>query len=1037
MKYMIAICICAIITLLSTIQTQASNPWENPTILEQNREPMRACAHQYPDTKAALTFDREQSIQLSLNGPWKFKWARTYEECPRAFYQTSVDVSGWNTIEVPSNWQMKGYGKPLYARTGYNDFDQTKFPVVDTPYGRPVGSYRRTFIVDPAWDGHQVFVHFDGVEAAFQLWVNGTYVGYSQDSKLPAEFNLTPYLQSGENTMALRVFRFCDGSWLEDTDGWNMSGIYRDVWLYATPHVAIRDFFARADLDAQYRDATFEVEVKVKNYSDTVSSVRRLTATIAGKEMRQTIPELQPGAEEAVTLSTTITNPDKWSAELPALHPLLLTLADNEKTTQVTGTEFGFRKLEIKGNVCLLNGQPYIQKGVNRVEHDPVNGHYISPERLRDELRLLKEGNVNAVRTAHFPSQSEFYVLCNRYGIYVQNEANMESDHKETHTAAWRPVHQERMARMIERDKNHPCVIAWSVGNEADPHANMAAMHDIAKKMDPTRPTAYHYQQDPAPYDIIAGGTLKGGKGRYFNHNAWVELGEKGLSKPYIRTEGLHISGNALGNLKETVEVMERSPHIGGLYIWDWVDQGVQTQTESGVAYIGYGGDFGEVTHGYTGCLDGIMLAELTNRGKLTELAYCYQNAGAEWSDTSKTSVRLHNHNFFVSLDHYVGRWELLQNGTPVKRGRFTPPTIVPRKSGDWPLPFSTSSLTADDEWLLNLYLETAEATPWAAKGYPVVREQLEIRPYPFPSPGGRRNEGVSSEKQETVTTFNGQNFSVALEHKTGLLSHYTAHGMVLFEHGPKLNFWRAPTCNDAGSRVKLNPNKYEGLWRLKGGLDQMEHRLLSLEVDDSTITARHDISGSTNGGFRTKTVTTIQEDGTLQFAYDIEPYGKRKFMHMASLPKIGTQCILPEGLEQMNWYGRGPHHNYSDRCGGSLIGIYNQTVDEQYVNYPWPQEYGNRSAIRWVKMLDSQGVGLAVKGIQPLEVSARHFSDRNLTEAKHTYDLKRTDEIHFNIDLVQCGVGNDSCGGNPPLEPYRVKVEPVTFAFSISPTGR
>jgi len=1022
---------------LGALHTSASNLWEDPAVLQQNREPMRAYAHQYADAEAALTFGREQSIQQSLNGPWKFSWARTYEECPSDFYKTNVDVSGWDTIEVPSNWQMKGYGQPLYARTGYNDFDRAKFPVVDTPYGRPVGSYRRSFTIDPTWRGKQVFVHFDGIESAFQLWVNGEYVGYSQDSKLPAEFNLTSYLESGVNVMALRVFRFCDGSWLEDTDGWNMSGIYRDVWLYATPTVAIRDFFARVDLDAQYRDAAFELDVSVRNYGSTPSTPRQLAATIADQELKHIIPPLKAGEEQTVTLKAAITNPEKWTAESPSLYPLLLMLAENGKHTQVTGTEFGFRELEIKGTSCLLNGQPFIQKGVNRVEHDPVHGHYITPERLHEELRLLKEGNVNAVRTAHFPSQSEFYVLCNRYGIYVQDEANMESDHEGTHTAAWRPVHEERMARMIERDKNHPCVIAWSVGNEADPHDNMAAMHDIAKKMDPTRPTAYHYQQEPAPYDIIAGGNLKGGKGRYYSHRAWIELGDKGLSKPYIRTEGLHISGNALGNLKETVEVMEASPHIGGLYIWDWVDQGVQTQTESGVDYIGYGGDFGEVTHGYTGCLDGIMLAELTNRGKLTELAYCYQNANAEWVDSAKKAIRFHNRNFFVSLDQFSGRWELVKNGTMVKTGTFTPPAIAPRQSGDWPLPFSTDHLGAGDEWLLNLYLETAEATAWAAKGYPVAREQLEIHPYTFPTLKQAGSSKIKVATSGKTTTFTGAGFSVELDRQTGLLANYAADGTTLFKRGPKLNFWRAPTCNDAGSRAKLNPNKYEGLWRLKGGLDKMTHKLLELKVDGSTITTRHDISGSENGGFKTETVTTILQDGTLQFSYRIEPYGNRKFMNMASLPKIGTQCILPEGFERMRWYGRGPHHSYSDRCQGSLLGIYSQTVDEQYVNYPWPQEYGNRSAIRSVSMADEQGAGIVANGQQPLEVSARHYTDKNLTDAKHTYDLVRTDEIYFNIDLVQCGVGNDSCGGNPPLEPYRVKVEPVSFAFSIHPATR
>jgi len=1027
----------ATLTLALVCSAVATPPWEDPSILQQNREPMRAYAHQYPDREAAESCEFANSDFLSLNGRWKFKWTRTPEGSPQGFEADAFDVSSWAEIEVPSNWQMKGYGKPLYARTGYNDFDPDAFPKVVTPYGNATGAYRRGFTLKECWREKQVFVHFDGVESAFQLWVNGRFVGYSQDSKLPAEFNLTPYLRDGTNTMALRVFRFCDGSWLEDTDGFNMSGVFRDVWLCATPEVAIRDFFARADLDADYRDADFQVEVTVRNYGAARSEPRTLLCEIAGKSMRAEVPAIASGEEATINLSTHIASPAKWSAEDPNLYPLVLTLSSDAGPTQITATEFGFRKLEIKGNVCLLDGRPFIQKGVNRVEHDPVHGHFISRERLERELKLMKQGNVNAVRTAHFPSQSEFYVLCNRYGIYVLDEANLESSREETHRRDWRPVHVERMSRMVIRDRNHPCVIAWSVGNEADAHDNMVAMHDAAKALDPTRPTSYHYQQEPAPYDIIAGGTLRGGKGRYFDHAAWVALGEEGLAKPYVRTEGLHTSGNGMGNLWETVEVMERHPHIGGLYIWDWVDQGVMTKTEDGVPYIGYGGDFGEVTHGHTGCLDGIMLPDLSNRGKLAELAYAYQGVGFAWAGESGADIAVENRNFFVDLDRFDLRWELLQDGRVVRDGSVAFPSISLRQSATIPSPAGTRPFDPGSEWALNLYVVTREATPWAKKGHALAREQLAITAPVFKARNIDADSPPETEEEDRALVFSGEGFSVRLNRRTGLLEDYQVGGRQLLQRGPKLNFWRAPTCNDAGSRAKLNQNKYEGIWRLRGGLHEMKHKLLSLDVDGGTITACHEISGSPNGGFKTTTVTTVSADGTLDFHYDIKPYGRRSFANMPSLPKIGAQCILPEGMETMTWFGRGPNHNYSDRRRGSLPGIYTKTVDEQYVDYPYPQEFGNRGGIRWVTMTDASGHGFRVSGNKLLATSARHFSDGNLTDAVHTCDLQRTPEVHFNIDLAQCGVGNDSCGRNPPLADYLVKVEDTEFSFRIEATRR
>lgn len=1012
----------------------AVEPWETQTVLEINREPMRAYAHEYASVVAARTCERTNAIVQSLNGDWKFKWTKTPAESPKDFFLDDFDVSGWDTIAVPSNWQMKGFGNPIYVNAGYSDFDDAAFPKVVTPYGDPTGAYRRSFTLDPAWKGQQVFVHFDGVESAFQLWVNGQFVGYSQDSKLPSEFNLTPYLKPGENTMALRVFRWSDGSWLEDQDGFNMSGIYRDVWLYPTPTVAIRDFFAKDDLDKNYRAADFSVDVTMHNYGGEPSASQRVQAAIDGKTLEANIPSLAAGEERTVTLNQRFSNPKKWTAETPNLYPLVLTLSQDGKTTQITATEFGFRKLEIRGNVFLLNGKPFIEKGVNRVEHDPVNGHYITRARMEKELRLMKQNNINAVRTSHFPSCSEFYVLCNRYGICVMDEADMESTgHAIVSDPAWKPAHEERMARMIERDKNHPCVIVWSVGNECGPGPNMAAMHDVARKLDPSRPTAYHSQDQPAPYDIMAGGTVKGGHGRYYDLKTWRALGEADLGKPYVRTEGEHGMGNAMGDLQEVVDILEEYPSLGGFYIWDWVDQGLLTKTASGVPYIGYGGDFHEVKNSYNFCLNGIMLADLTKTGKLAEVGYCYQNAAFDWADADKTKVRLKNKNYYASFDALDGRWELLRDGKVAKRGTFAVPPIAPQSTVVFNSPVDAAAPAPSSEWLLNVHLDTKNDSLWAGRGYPVASEQLAITAPVFPAPGEVSPAKVGVEEKDNATIFSGKDFSVLLNHATGLFDRYEFGGKLLFKRGPALNVWRAPTDNDAGNRRKRSKNKYATMW-WNAGLDQLDAKVVSLKIDGDVARIHRKLTCK-GGGFDVETVATVAGDGTIDFQYVVKPFGKA-VLKLPSLPKIGTQWVLPKGLETMTWYGKGPFHNYEDRNRGSRIGIYAKTVDEMYVNYPYPQEYGNMTQTRWVSMTDGNGYGLRVSGCQPLEVSARHYTDANLTAATHTYELKKTPEVYWNVDYRQCGLGNASCGNVPPSPPYRIKPAPVSFGFRMEPVA-
>ncbi|AQQ09781.1 Evolved beta-galactosidase subunit alpha [Sedimentisphaera cyanobacteriorum] len=1015
--------------------------WENPQITQINRAPARAFSYQYKDIQSAASLDSRKALKKSLNGTWKFKWSKLPEQSPKQFYTQGYDVSGWDDIEVPSNWQMKGWGNPIYRNAGYLSFDSEAFPAVETPYGSPTACYKRTFTVPQSWQGQQVFVHFDGVESAFQLWINGEFAGYSQDSKLPAEFNLTEYLNDGENTIALRVFRWCDGSWLEDQDGFNLSGIYRDVWLFCMPKTAVWDYFASAELDKNYENADFSIEAEVSNFSDESAKGLVFECRIAGKTLREEVPIISARDSRKVVLAAPIENPKKWTAEEPNLYPLTIALKKNGNTIQSTSTEFGFRELEIRGEVFLINGRPVKLKGVNRVEHDPVKGHYITEERLRNELSLMKKYNINCVRTAHFPFNSEFYRLCNRYGLYVIDEANLESTgHGIVTNPVWKPAHVKRMRRMIKRDRNHPCVINWSVGNEAHNGPNMAAMHYTAKQMDSTRHTSYHYNIQPKVYDIIAGGNHKGGKGRYYDNKTFRKIGEADFGKPYIRTEGAHGMGNAIGGLLETVQIMEEYPGIAGFCIWDWADQAILTQTEGGQEYYGFGGDFGEVEHSANFCLNGIVLADLSVTGKLTEVGYCYQNAEIQWADESRTSIKIKNKNFFTDLSSFDGSWELLKDGRQHKSGKFKLPSIKPQQTGEIKSPVNPENLSRNAEWLLNIYIDLPEDKIWAESGWHTAKEQLSITGFKPAIEKPAQTGGWKIAEDGSEKVFKCRRAEITLNSK-GIFEDYRVNGKLILKQGPKEDLWRAPTDNDGGYakffKAWKSSKKYSGLWQ-KAGLDSIEWSLNSIETvrTENALKAAVNREGKCKGGkIHSKITALLLPGGAIDFRFDITTSGGY-ISKLPSLPKVGTECIAAEGFEIFTWYGRGPQHNYADRNNGTLARVYSGTVDEQFVSFPAPQENGNKTDVRWVSLSDQSGFGVKALGRQLLETSAAHYSDMNISKAYHTYDLKREPEVFWDIDFRQCGLGNASCGNFPALPQYRVKPGQYSFGYILEPMG-
>ena len=651
-------CLFALFLLPITIAFGADRDWENVDVTSFNKEPPHATLMPFASIEQASLKKQDSPYFHSLNGEWKFNWVKLPGERPVDFFKTTYDDTGWADIDVPSNWQMKGFGLPIYTNAPYPFVDEGRptYPTVSgSSNGNPVGSYRRSFKLPENWGVRQVFIHFDGVSSAFYIWVNGEKVGYSQGSRTPAEFNLTPYLVPGENQLAVQVYRWSDGSYLEDQDGWRMSGIYRDVYLYSTPPLHMRDFFITTQLDEHYRDAVLNAEVALRNYSDQFhpqGSLEMVLENAAGEaigRVSRNTDTIDADTEKTVNLSMPVINPLKWSHEHPSLYSVYLQLKDGQGVvTEVLTSEFGFRQLEIVGSELLLNGKPVMFKGVNRVEHDPRTGKYVSPEVALKDVLLMKRHNINSVRTAHYPHDPYFYELADRYGLLILDEANVEShgmgyrDYTLAKDPAWEAQHVERARNMVERDKNHPSVVMWSHGNETGNGANIAAMDDYCHQRDPTRPTHYHFMDEPRSSDILGGGTPGFEHKRYMSLEQLVAMATyKGDDRPVVHNEYAHAMGNAIGNLAEYVEIYEKYPKLIGGHIWDWVDQGlvmrrVDYQQYAVVApdgslddtdiFMGYGGVLGDKPNSGNFCMNGIVFADRSLNGKIQEVKKAYQD---------------------------------------------------------------------------------------------------------------------------------------------------------------------------------------------------------------------------------------------------------------------------------------------------------------------------------------------------------------------------------------------------------------------------
>ena len=1037
------------------VQSQV-NDWENQYITRVNTEAPAAPLVSYESEEGALQGDPEQSVyHLSLNGSWKFHWAAIPEERAMGFHSQDVDMSLWDDIKVPSNWQMEGYGRPIYTNINY-PFEK-KPPFIDGENGNGVGSYFREFTLPGSWSGREVFLRFDGVESAFYVWVNGHQVGYAQDSRTIASFNVSRYLKPGANKLAVQEFRWSDGSYLEDQDFWRLSGIYRNIYLVARPSVYLEDCFATTAFDKDYTHAHLDVELRLRNASSkrfkqgaievALIDPSGQPVTFGGEPVRKT-PSLEEGNSVEIRIPLKVAEPLHWTAETPNLYTILITLrgSRNEELDQVS-VKTGFRQIEIRGREIFLNNQPIIIKGVNRHEHNPVTGHYITREQMEKEIILLKQLNINTVRNSHYPASPYFYDLCDQYGIYVIDEANVESHGMRYGEASlakdpsWEKAHVERMVTMVEQNKNHPSIIMWSLGNEAGNGVNMVAMEQASKMIDPTRPTHYHFSTEPIVGDIWGGGVYKNGRkqGPYRYHSVadLIEIAHMDLDRPFITNEYAHAMGNACGNLKEYVEVFQRYPGISGGCIWDWVDQGILQETEDGISYYAYGGDFGDTPNDLNFCLNGILFSDLSLSPKAFEVKQCYQNVEFQWANSTRDTLEVINRYDFTNLSRFQMQWELLRNGKTVEAGTFPSLETEPHKHGLLSLPKEvTNTLNSrDSEFLLNLYVRLDQEENWAATGYIVATDQLSLSPWRK----ANREPGVTYKLEHTekehLLRFRSEKVALEFDKKEGAITSLTVNGRELFEQGPVLNIWRAPTDNDGC---------YTNLWRHESGRASHEwfkagfHQAF-LEVDSVWIENETEnlLTFKVRGALRTtanrllartKQIYSVRGDGVIQLKTCFEPVEE----NLPVLPRLGYEIRLRSDFDQMSWYGRGPHENYIDRNSSALLGIYGGSVSDQFVSYPVPQENGNKTGVRWVKITDDKSVGMKVSSPRPFETSARHYSQSNLTEAAHTYELEKKEQVFWYIDYQQNGLGGNSCGPRP-MDKYLLKPQPVEFEFTLS----
>ncbi|MCB5906348.1 glycoside hydrolase family 2 TIM barrel-domain containing protein [Streptomyces pinistramenti] len=1020
----------------------AGGEWNaQPQVFQVNREAARARLIPYRDADAALAgVAAESPYYRSLNGSWRFHWSKNPDERPAGFHEPGYDDSGWDLIPVPSNWEIQGYPEPIYLNikypwTGY----ETPVPP-HVPEGfNPVGSYRRAFTVPGDWHGRRTLLSFQGVKSAFFVWVNGERIGYSEDSYTPAEFDITDALKPGRNTLAVEVYRWSDGSWLEDQDMIDLSGIFRDVHLYAIPPVHVQDLEIRTTLDDALRDAELTVTTTVRNRGAAAAGAHRLTATLHDADGTEVLPKpltadvgFGDGKDVTVAPHTTVKAPRLWSAEDPHLYTLVVTLADAAgRAVDVQRTRLGFRSIAHGPGTFTVNGQPIVLRGVNRHESDPDHGQAVTAERMRQDIRIMKQHNINAVRTSHYPNHPYWLDLCDEYGLYVVGEANLESHGvREVLPAGlpeWTDACLDRMRSLVERDKNHPSVVVWSLGNEAGQGANFRKMADWTHGRDPSRPVHYEGMNDVADLHSEM----------YTAPDGVEKYGKSGNPKPFILCEYAHSMGNSTGNFQEYWDVFERYPNLHGGFIWDFVDQAIRLPVPGDPrrSYLSYGGDW---KPGYPTdknfCCNGIVSADRTLHPAVHEVKKVYQTIRMAAADPAKTQITVTNRQLFRGLEDYELRWEVTRDGERIQHGRLPAPAAGPGADATVRIPVKRPARPAPGAaYWLNLSFVLRQDTRWAEAGHSVAAEQFAL-PWHSPAPADPAPSSLPPLKlseTDAKVTVTGRGVEVVLDRATGTLTAYRHRGRTLLSGGPVPNFWRAPTDNDIGRGAQ----DALGTWR-DAGSGRTVTGVRAAQPSPSEITIEVTATLPTSPAVsHWDTVFTVRGDGEVRVAHTLRPG-----VLLPDLPLVGALLTVPAGLDTFDWYGRGPQENYWDRHTGAFVGRHRTTVEAQFGPYVRPQQTGNVTDVRTASLTARDGTGLRVsaepgEGAPLLELSALHHTPADLDGPLHPYELKRRPEIHLGVNHRQMGVGGNDSWGAPPLEKYLLHADRTyRYGYRLAP---
>lgn len=1022
---------------------------QTPSIVSENRMPMRASSFAFENAELAGKRAKESSAYfLSLNGLWKFNWVQDPRKRPADFYRTDFDDAGWKDFPVPANWELHGYGLPIYVNQPY-EFAGRKLtgakmnPPYDIPENNnPVGSYRKKVVIPSSWDGRQVFIHLGAVKSAFFIWVNGRKVGYSEDSKLAAEFDITKYVHPGENLVALQVYRWSDASYLECQDMWRISGIEREVYLYATPKLDVRDYKVISTLDPSYRNGLLQVDLLVDDYRmDQRTNHSKPDSFYVDMQLvdaaNNVVAREESGLQKVLgnyhtkcSFKKQLPDVHAWSAETPYLYTLYLTLKDkNGQALEVVPQRVGFRTIEIRGSDFLVNGKRVFLKGVNRHEHNATQGHTLTREDMRKDMEMMKKLNVNAVRHSHYPPDPYWMELCDEYGLYVVDEANIESHGRyyslETtfgNDRAWRIPHLERIQRMYERDKNHAAVITWSLGNEAGNGSNFYEAYEWLKQQD-SRPVQYERAESDYNTDMIV---------PQYPSPDWLARYAYGKStRPLIMSEYAHIMGNSLGNFKEYWDVIESNPRLQGGFIWEWIDQSIDT-VKNGKRIMAYGGDFpleGPVNEDFSDnnfCVKGVVTAYRGMTPMAVEIRKVYQNIKTKYDGGN--GIQVSNGFFFKNTGNVQLDWEIIENGKPIEKGETTSLTIEPQQSIQVNIPFKTH-MRDDREYFLNVYYRLKEAEPFLSKGDTIAYEQLVLHtaalPQMIPAKGS-----LKEYKSGSKITVTGKDFEVVFDTASGILEKYMVGKQVLLQSGPQPSYWRAPTDNDIGAGFNRNLR----MWRNAYTHGTMIHVTAGAGNNGSyKIVFKKSLQ---EGDAISEQAFTVYADGTIQVSNQFTAV-KGKY---PLLMRVGTDMQLSQEYDRINWYGRGPGENYWDRKSASLVGQYRQTVSEQYFPYARPQESGNKTDVRWVSFTNEKGKGLRIVASDSLlNISALPYSQDDLDpemnkKQYHSGELVPRNEIYLHADLQQTGLQGMDSWGAWPLKQYRIPFANHAYSFWICP---